>query len=73
MGPLEDFVGCTIKCGLSKKNIKISQPHLILKMTQLFNKDVKSLVTGNCPATPYKGIVRNQETDPKISNHLQKR
>ena len=25
------------------------------KMTQLFNKDVKSLMTFNAPATPHKG------------------
>ena len=45
--------------------LNISQPDLINKMTQLFNEDVKSLMTFNTIVTPNKGIVRNQETDTK--------
>ena len=36
-GPLEDFVGCTIKCDFTNMTPKISQPHIITKMTQVFN------------------------------------
>ena len=36
-------------------------------MTQGFNEVAKSLMTFNTPATPYKGIVGNQETE--IKNH----
>ena len=42
-------------------------------MIQVFKEDVKLLMTLNTPATPHKGIVRNQETDTKISDDLQKR
>ena len=41
MGELEDFVGCTIKRDLANMNLNISQPHLMNKTTQWFNKDVK--------------------------------
>ena len=54
-------------------NFKISQPDLINNMIQVFKEDVKLLMTLNTPATPHKGIVRNQETDTKISDDLQKR
>ena len=36
------------------------QTDLINKMTQIFNEDVKSLMTFNTPATPHKGIVHNK-------------
>ena len=60
MGEIEDFVGCRIKHDLTKTTLKISQPHIFKKMTQGFNKDVKSLVTFYTPYTPHKGIVCNQ-------------
>ena len=41
MGPLEDFVGCTIKRDLTNTILKIYQPNLSTKMTQGFNEDVK--------------------------------
>ena len=50
--------------------LKVFQPDLITKMTQLFNKYLKSLMTFNTSATPHKDIVRNQETDTKISYDL---
>ena len=37
MGEIEDFVGCTIKCGLTKTTLTIYQPDLLTKMTQGFN------------------------------------
>ena len=64
-GELEDFVECTPKCDLTKMTLKIYQLHLIIKMTQGFNEDVKSLMTFNTPYTSYKGVVSNQETDKK--------
>ena len=60
MGELEDFVECTIKSDLTKTTLKISQPHLINKITQGFNKDVKSLMKFNNPATTQEGIVFHQ-------------
>ena len=62
MGELEEFVRCMIKCELTKITFKIYQPHLIIKKTQVWNKDVKTLMIFNTPATPHKRIVRNQET-----------
>ena len=50
-----------IKLELTKMNLKIYQPDLINKMTQGFNKHVKSLMNFNTPATPHKGILRKQE------------
>ena len=73
MGPLEDFSGCTLKRDLTKMTLKISQPHIITKTTKGFNKDVKSLMNFNTPATPHKGIVCNQERDTKIYKNLHKR
>ena len=52
---------------------KIYQLDLIIKITQVFNKDVKSLKTFNTPATPHKWFLRNQETAKKISCDLQNR
>ena len=65
MGKLEDFIGCTIKSETTKTTLNIFQPDLIKNTTQVFNEDVKSLMTLNTPAAPHKGIVRNQETDTK--------
>ena len=67
MGEIEDCVGCKIKHELTNKTLNIYQPYLINNMTQGFNEDVKQLTNLNAPAKPHKGIVRNQETDMKIS------
>ena len=63
MGELEDFVGFTIKHDLTNTTLNISQPDTINKMTQVFNGDLKSLMTFNTPYTPHKGIVSNKKTD----------
>ena len=55
MVTLEEFVGCTITHDLYKMSIKISKLHLIAKMTQGFNSDIKLLMDFNTPATPHKG------------------
>ena len=60
-----------IKRDLTKITLNIYQLNIITNMTQVFNEDVKSIVTFNTPATPNKGIVYNQETDMKISYDLQ--
>ena len=73
MGKLEDFIGCTIKRDLTNMTLNIYQPNLIYNMNPGCNKDVKLLMTFNTPDTPHKGIVRNQETDTKISYDLQNR
>ena len=52
--------------------LNIYQLDLISNMTQGFNEYMKSLMTFNTPATPHEGIVRNLETDTKISYNLQK-
>ena len=62
-----------IKRELANMILNIYQPHLIIKKTQGFIKDMKLRMTFNTPYEPYKGIVRNQETDMKISNSIQKR
>ena len=53
MSELEDFVGFTINCDLTKTTLNIYQPDLINKMSQGFNKDVKSLMTFNARATTH--------------------
>ena len=59
-GTIEDFVGCTVKHDLTKMTFMISQLHVITKMTQGLNKDVKSPTAFNTPATPHEGIVSNK-------------
>ena len=49
------------------------QTHLITKIIQLFNEDLKSIMKFNTPDTSHEGIVRNQETDTKISHGIHKR
>ena len=71
MGKLEEFLGCMIKCVPTKKNLNIYQLHIINKMTQGFNKYVKSLMILNTPDTPHKGILSKQEIDVKIPYDLQ--
>ena len=39
--PLEDSVGYMIKHELTNMDLKISQLHLITKVTRIFNKDTK--------------------------------
>ena len=53
-------------------NLNISQPDIIKKMTQGFNKDVKLIMTFNTPDTPHQGIVCNQEKYTNISDNLRK-
>ena len=67
MGELEGFVVCTIKRDLTKTTLNIYQPHIIHKMTQEFNEEVKSLLTFNTPDTTNECILYNQETYMKIS------
>ena len=62
-----------IKHDLTNTTLNISQMELINNTTQIFNKDVKSLVIFNTPYKPRKVIVRNQETDKKIPEDLHKR
>ena len=59
MGELDDFVGFTIMRDLTNTNLNNSQLHLINKMTQGFNKDMKSLMTFNNPDKTDKRIVHN--------------
>ena len=65
MDELEDFSGCTIKCGCTKMTLEISQPYLVNNMNQGFNKDIKSLMTFNTSSTPHKVIVHKQENTRK--------
>ena len=60
MGELEEFLECTIKCDLTKMTINISQHHLINKITQEFNEDMKSLMTFNTQDAPHKCILYHQ-------------
>ena len=73
MGELEDFVGCMIKRDLAKTTLNISQPDIINNMTEVFNEDMKSLMTFNTPDIPHNRIVSNQERDTKISYDIQNR
>ena len=57
---LVDFLGCTINCDFTNINLNIYKPYLINKMTQGFEKYVKSLMTFNTPSTLHKGILRNK-------------
>ena len=56
MGELEDFLGYEIERGLTNNTLNIYQPHLITKITQGFNKDVKSLITFNTPVHHISGF-----------------
>ena len=38
---IEYYLGCTIKNHLTKMTFNIDQPHIITKMMQVFNKDMK--------------------------------
>ena len=67
LGELENFLVCTINRDLTKMTLTIYQPDLITNMNQGFNEDMKLLMTFNTTSTPHKGIIRNQETDTKIS------
>ena len=58
MSELEYFVGFKIKRELTKKTLNISQPYLTNNMTEGFNENMKSPLTFNTSATPYKGIVK---------------
>ena len=55
MGELEYLVGCKINRYINKINLNIYQQYIINKITQVFNEDVKSIITCNTPSTPYNG------------------
>ena len=65
IGELEEFVGYNINRDITKITLNISQKDLITKISQVFNENVKSLMTFNTSDIPHKRIVRNQETDTK--------
>ena len=71
MGELEDFVVCTINHGLTKMTLNIYQLDLINNMTQVFNKDVKSLKTFNNPDIPYKGILNRHKNIIQCTEEIQ--
>ena len=73
MVELEGFILCMIKSDPTKMTLNIYQPDIINNITKVFNKYLKSPMNFNTPATPKKGVVRNQETDTKISYNIQKR
>ena len=56
-----------IKFDQTNMSLNIYKPHIITKINQGFIEGVKSLMTFNSTATPYKGVMRNQETDTKRS------
>ena len=56
MGELEDLVRCTIKRGLAKMTLNISQLDIIKKMVQVFKEDVKPLLTFNTQLQHIRGL-----------------
>ena len=56
-----------IRRDLTKMTLDIYETDIITKITQGFNKDVKSLMAFNKTSTKHNGVVRNQETDTKIA------
>ena len=57
MGEIEDFLGCMIKGDLTKNILNIYQLHQSTKITQGYNKYLKSLINFIAPATLHNGIV----------------
>ena len=73
IGELEEILECVIKRDLTNMNLNKSQPDMINKMNQGFNRDMKSLMTFNAPDITHKGIVSNQESEKIISCDIHKR
>ena len=61
-----NYIGCVMKPNLTNITLNISQPDIINKMNQGFNRDFKSRMTFNTLDTPNTEIIINQETDTKI-------
>ena len=61
MGWLESFIWCTIDCDLAKINLNISQPDLIVKMTQGFNYGTKTHINFSIPDKPHKGCLQKKK------------
>ena len=62
-GRLQEFLGCTIKCYLTKTALNIFQPHLITKITQVLNEYIKQLMKFNTPTNRHRGLhVINKQT-----------
>ena len=70
---IDDFAEFIIKCDLTKMTLKISQPHIITKMNQGFDEDVKSIITFNNPDKPPTRILHNKGIYTEKSKYLQKR
>ena len=73
MVPLEESIGFTINCDITKMTFIVSQPHIIAKITQKFNYVIKSLMTTNTTAVPHKGIVCKKETGTTNIKYMNKR
>ena len=59
-GPIEYFIGCTMKHDLAKTTLKIYQTHIITRITQGFNDDLKLCMNLNTPDKMRKRVVLNQ-------------
>ena len=70
---MEKILGYKIKRDLNNITLNISQSHLISKLTQGFNDEVKSLMTLNTPMQHTSGLYKKKETGTNISKYLQKR
>ena len=70
---MEKILGYKIKRDLNNITLNISQSHLISKLTQVFNDEVKSLMTLNTPMQHTSGLYKKKETGTNISKYLQKR
>jgi hypothetical protein len=68
VGPLKEYVGCTIVRNGEEKRLFMCQPDLIKKMEKTFHEEIKNLREFKTPAVPGE-IISRTEDETEIVDH----
>jgi hypothetical protein len=71
VGPINEYVGCTVETTEREDSILLSQPDLLNKIQRTFNTALKSVRTTNTPAGTNDAVLRPTPDDILLSPTLQ--
>jgi hypothetical protein len=66
VGPLSEYVGCTVVKDPSKKKLWMWQPDLITKMEGIFQEHIKTLQAYKTPAAPGEIIIKPKDASEVV-------
>ena len=66
IGPLSEYVGCTVVRDGNKRKLWMCQPDLITKLEGIFHKEIASLQSYKTPAAPGEIIMKCHDDAEKV-------